>query len=269
LAGLSVIAELEQFHPAVVGAISRGKKDVGSNEFMATLIALARQGALCIEYDDAGEGIALRIEDAGTRGVQKPGNPIDAQAIALLDSFFAEGGGLVSLASAKSLGQAQAAELDAAYKAWKRTVKQQAADSVSASKSSLMLQRGLLYAGYIAVVLCALSGYLFDLLVGGVFLIAGAALIITSLVMQRRISVEKQKISELFQSLNGLASYVGDVKADREYILRLLEYAWLFGIEQKVVKALLDTSATDVVSVELPALRFWKHLRAELYTTEQ
>ena len=262
----SLLQSLEQFHLAVIGSISRGKKDVGANEFMATLIVLARQEVLCLEYDEAGEGVALRIE----AGAERLSNPIDIQAIALLNSYFAEAGGLVSLKSAKALGQAQAAELDAAYKAWKQTVKQQAAESVSASRSSVRLQQGLLYGGYASVLLCALSSYLFDLLVGGVFLAVGAALIIASLVMQRQIAVEKQRISELFQALDGLATKVGDMRTDREYLLRLLEYAWLFGIEQKVVKALLDISAAaTIVSTELPALRFWKSLRAELYTTEQ
>jgi hypothetical protein len=284
---LSPFESLKHFHLAVAGALLRGsRKDVGANEFIATLMVLAQRDTLCVEYDQEGKGLALRICDKQTgerRATSEalprlpsealpclpseapPCLPIDDKALELLRDAFADEDGAVYLSSAKQRGERNSAQRDRAYREWKQLVRAVADKSVGAGRTPALIQRSLLYAGYALILCCALVSYLFTLEASAILLVTGGIVIALSLVMQHNIFVEKQRIRRLYQWLDTLETHREEIPTDRASVQGLLAYACLFGIGTKTGEALQDLVASPIVDEEVAHLEFWKDLKAQLY----
>jgi hypothetical protein len=241
---------------------------------MATLMSLTRRGCLSIINDSDGEGVALQINTACELSESDVADG-DACALDLLKTvagFCADAAEpKITLQDAKAASTANKTELDKIYGNWKQTVKAAANNSIAANKNTLRLLDCVKYLGYVSIVMAALSIYLFasNLIYTTSFLVVGAILVAISFVLQNKMLVERRHVRELHKWLTSLGTYLGELPEDLPTIKRLMEYAWVFGIEQEVVKALLDTGIEPQIREMLPELRFWKALRAELYSSEQ
>jgi hypothetical protein len=263
--GLELFKAFQRYPLAVVGSFFKGtQKEVGAQEYLATLMALSHAGVLTLEYDDEGEPVALRKEGGNGKAIC---NPVDEGALALLN-FFVEDDGKVHLNSAKERGVANKKLIDPAYRAWRQLVKSEALASQGVSKTALAVRQGLLYAGYVAILLAAVLGYLVSLMASTLLLATGIYLIILSFVMLRRIDAERQNARRFYLWLDGIEAYASELPTDQHFIRVLLEYACLFALADKLSVALSGAVDSMVIEEETASFVFWKNLRAALYTTD-
>ncbi|MDR1088726.1 MAG: DUF2207 domain-containing protein [Coriobacteriales bacterium] len=298
--GPLLFQEFQRYPRAVVGAFFKGnQKEVGAQEYLATLMALTHRGTLVLDYDEEGQAVALRRgrgpeglagreEDAllpgktgeesgngaeregggsGESSEREGGDALDASALAIL-WLFAEDDGRVHLSSAKARGAARTATIDPAYRAWRQQVKSEAeAEGPGAFKTAFIVRQALLYAGYVLILLAAVCAYLISLMASVILLVAGAILIVLSFVMQNRIDAERQNARRFYLWLDSLAEHIDELPTDRHSIQVLLEFACLFALADKLAPVLRDTLDSPELAEETAPLAFWKDLRSALYTT--
>ncbi|MDR0350828.1 MAG: DUF2207 domain-containing protein [Coriobacteriales bacterium] len=266
------LEELQHLHPAVIGLLASGRKEVGASEFIATLMMLARAGVLSVESEAQGADEALHIEAGEALRIEADAaaalsNPVDCATVALLRDYLAEDA-VIYLSTVRRKSEEDKDGLNHAYAAWKELVKVEAATSVSVPRIKVLVQQALLYGGYALVILALLAGYLLTLTVSAFLLAAAAVLIALGLIMQQNICTEKVQARELGRWLNTLEAHREDVPTDRDSIKLILAYACLFKIAEKAAEALVDTQTAPSVEEEAASLGFWKRLKQEIYADE-